>query len=212
MLELFLTSFVTLFVVVDPPGNLPIFMSLTGGTARRHQLVMAVKGTAIATAILVAFALGGQEVLDLIGIGLPAFRIAGGLMLMVIAFEMVFERRGERRARTAERLDADQHGGEEEHDISVFPLAIPLLAGPGAITSVLLLAGGTEGIGGFSVVLLTVVVVMALSAALFAAAEPLSRVMGRTLTAIISRLFGILLSALAAQFVIDGIKAAFALG
>ena len=124
MAEVAVTAFVTLFVVLDPLGNLPIFMALTRGESAAHRRWMAIKGTVIAGAVLLLFAIVGSQLLGWMGIGLPAFRAAGGLMLMVIAFEMVFEKRNPRRSETAGKIASEA----EARDISVFPIAIPLIA------------------------------------------------------------------------------------
>ena len=141
MVDVVLHAFTTLFVVIDPPGLLPVLLALTPGMAPAVRRRMAFKGTLLATLILLGFALGGEALLGVLGIGLPAFRTAGGVMLLLIALEMVFERRTERRSRSADELKTI---GDPD-DISAFPLAIPLLAGPGAITSVMLLMARYEG-------------------------------------------------------------------
>jgi multiple antibiotic resistance protein len=135
MLDVALHAFTTLFVVIDPLGLVPVLLALTIGVAAAERRRMALKGTLIAAVILLGFALFGEPLLRLLGIGLPAFRTAGGVMLLLIALEMVFERRTDRRSRSADELKSV--GGPD--DISVFPLAIPLLSGPGAITSIMLL-------------------------------------------------------------------------
>jgi multiple antibiotic resistance protein len=209
MLDVVLQAFTTLFVVIDPPGLIPVLLALTPGVAAAERRRMALKGTLIATLILLGFALAGRPLLGLLGIGLPALRTAGGVMLLLIALEMVFERRTERRARSADELRSV--GGAD--DISVFPLAIPLLAGPGAITSVILLTARYEGdLAAQAAVILVLLAVMALCVVMFALIEPLARLLGATLTHVISRLLGILLAALAVQYVFDGLRTAFDLG
>ena len=127
MIELFVSSFVTFFVVIDPPGCAPIFASLTSGTTAAHRRAMALRSVAIASGILLFFGLFGEDLLDALGISLAAFRIAGGIMLFLIALEMVFERRTARRESRAQEVNASP----EHEDISVFPMAIPMIAGPG---------------------------------------------------------------------------------
>ncbi len=208
MIDLVLQAAATLLVVIDPVGMLPLFLGLTVGFDPADRRRMALKGTAIAALVLLAFALLGDPLLRLLGIGLPAFRIAGGLMLLSIATEMVFERRNDRRGRSAKEMAAE--GKPVVDDISVFPLAIPLLSGPGAITSVLLLMGSHQGEPLAQAAIIGVLIlVMALCAVVFLLAQPLERLLGATLTAVISRLLGILLAALAVQYVLDGVIAAW---
>ena len=209
MLDVALQAFTTLFVVIDPPGLVPVLLALTVGVAATERRRMALKGVLIAALILLGFALVGDAVLRLLGIGLPAFRTAGGVMLMLIALEMVFERRTERRSRTADELR--DVGGHD--DISVFPLAIPLLAGPGAITSIMLLMARYQGdVASQAVVIAVLAVVMALCVVTFLFVEPVERLLGPTLTHVISRLLGILLAALAVQYIFDGLRNAFGFG
>lgn len=202
MTEIALTAFATLFVVIDPIGNLPIFVALTSGESAAHKRRMAFKGVAIAAFVFAFFALIGARLLDLLGIGLPAFRTAGGLMLLVIAFEMVFEKRNPRRSKTADKIAAES----SPRDISVFPIAVPLVSGPGSITSLILLlsryAGDTPA---QLIVLLMLGVVLLVSCLLFLLATPIERALGETVIDVITRLLGILLAALAVQFVFDGI-------
>lgn len=204
VLEVALAAFTSLFVVVDPLGNLPIFVTLTGGLDAAGKRAVALRGVAIAGAVLLLFALGGDALLAQLGIGLPAFRIAGGLMLLLIALEMVFERRLSRKSRTAEEIAA----APTPRDLAVFPIAIPLVAGPGAITSVLLLAGRARSGGETGIVLAMVAVVLLISLLLFLLAERIERAVGDTTIAIVSRLLGILLAALAVQYVLDGLREA----
>jgi multiple antibiotic resistance protein len=209
MLDVVLQSFTTLFVVIDPLGLVPVLLALTPGVRAPERRRMALKGTLIAAVILLGFALAGEPVLALLGIGLPAFRTAGGVMLLLIALEMVFERRTERRSRSADELRTV--GGPD--DISVFPLAIPLLAGPGAITSVMLLMARHQGeILAQATVIAVLMAVMGLCVVIFLLVEPLARLLGPTLTHVVSRLLGILLAALAVQYVFDGLRNAFDLG
>lgn len=209
MLDVALQAFTTLFVVIDPLGLVPLLLGLTVGLPAAERRRMALKGTLIATLILLGFALLGEPLLRLLGIGLPAFRTAGGAMLLLIAFEMVFERRTGRRSRSAD--DLKSVGGAD--DISVFPLAIPLLSGPGAITSIMLLMARHEGdLAAQAVVIAVLLVVMGLCAAIFLFVAPLERLLGPTLTHVISRLLGILLAALAVQYIFDGLRNAFDIG
>jgi multiple antibiotic resistance protein len=206
VVDVILHAFTTLFVVIDPLALLPVMLSLTPGMAPAARRRMALKGTLLATLILLAFALVGEGLLGVLGISLPAFRTAGGLMLLLIALEMVFERRTDRRSRSADELR--DVGGPD--DISVFPLAIPLLSGPGAITSIMLLMARYEGdFAAQAVVIAVLLVVMALCVMIFLFVEPLERLLGPTLAHVVSRLLGILLAALAVQYVFDGLRDAF---
>jgi multiple antibiotic resistance protein len=205
MEELFLSAFVTLFLVIDPPGCAPIYAGLVSGATPAQARAMAVKACLIATAILVVFALFGEALLGALHIELDAFRIAGGIMLFFIALDMVFEKRTERREQRAEKVKATP----EVEDVSVFPMAMPMLAGPGSIATVMLLMSRSEGTGQTLTVLAALAAVMVLSLLALVAAKPLMKLLGKQSEAVITRLLGVLLAALAAQYVIDGIKAQF---
>ncbi len=198
-------ALLTLFVVVDPIGLAPTFLAVTHGLPRRARRSVAVRASVIAGAILIGAALIGNWLLDTLGISLPAFRIAGGLLLFATAFEMVLGVRMRREGEAAEQA-------VEEHvrNIAAFPLAIPLLAGPGAITAAVLLAGRAGGdfvlIG---VLLAAVVLVAAVCLATFAFADRIGRLLGMTGNIVLSRLLGVLLAALAVQYVVDGIRNIF---
>jgi multiple antibiotic resistance protein len=201
-----LSAVVTLLVVVDPIGLSPAFLAVTDGLSATVRRQVAWRASATAAAILAGAALGGDWLLAELGISLTAFRIAGGLLLFSIAFEMVFGVRIERQSKTAEQAI-------EEHvrHIATFPLAVPLMAGPGAITATLLLAGRTGHQAGALAVLIGVIcVVCALCFGVFVAANRISKMIGITGNVVLSRLLGVLLAALAVQYVIDGIRAAFA--
>ena len=205
MLDLFISAFVTLFVVIDPPGCAPIYASLTSGANAAQRRSMAIRATLIAGAILIFFALLGEALLAFLHIDLDSFRIAGGIMLFIIAVDMVFEKRTERREQRAEKIIATP----EVEDVSVFPMAMPMIAGPGSIASVMLLVSQNQGIERASVIFGALLAVLLLTMAALLAAGPLMRVMGQKAEAVITRLLGVLLAALAAQFVIDGLKASF---
>lgn len=204
-----LNAFVTLFVIADPLGNAPLFLTLTAGLSARVRRSIAMRASAISFGVLALFALTGTAVLDAIGITVDAFRIAGGLLLFVTAFEMIH---GTRQAR---RENTTSDAAERAADIAVFPLAIPLIAGPGTISATVLLsselsradsahAGGWLGIGALMLVILSVMIVTALT---FIAAERLDRYIGRTGKLVLTRLFGILLAALSVQYIADGVLA-----
>ena len=203
MWELFLSAFATLFVVIDPPGCAPIYAGLVKGASHRQATVMAVRATFIAAAILLVFALFGEALLGALHIELNSFRIAGGIMLFVIAMDMVFEKRTQRREERAEKV---RHSPEVE-DVSVFPMAMPMIAGPGSIATIMLLTARAHGTAETLVVLGALGAVLVLTFVALAAAGPLMRLLGARVEAVITRLLGVLLAALAAQYVIDGVKA-----
>src|SRR5688500_7068075 len=207
MLELFLSAFITLFVVLDPPGCAPIYAGLTTGASAAQKRSMALRACLIAGAILLVFALFGERLLSALHIELDAFRTAGGIMLFLIALDMVFEKRTQRREARAEKLRETP----EIEDVSVFPMAMPMLAGPGAIASVMLLAGSASGLRETVVVLAALLAVMILALLALLAASPLMKLVGARVEAVITRLLGVLLAALAAQYVIDGVKGSFGL-
>jgi multiple antibiotic resistance protein len=202
-LDFLVAAFVTLLVVVDPLGLVPIFLSITQGMPKRSRRDVAVRASLIAAAILAGAALIGDWLLQTLSISLPAFRIAGGLLLFSIASEMVFGVRGERQSQTAERALE-----ERVRSIAAFPLAIPLMAGPGAITAVVLLAGRSGGnLVSLAALLFVIAVVCAICLGAFLAAPRIGKLFGDTANIVLSRLLGVLLAALAVQFVVDGVKA-----
>ena len=200
---LFLSTFVTLFVVIDPIGCAPIFGGLTPGASQRHATAIALRATAIASIILFTFALVGARLLGALGIGMDAFRIAGGLMLFLIALEMVFEKRTER---DHDRAKEVLHASPPVNDISVFPMAMPMIAGPGSIATVMLLSSRSHGLAELSAVLAALGLVMVLMGASLVAARPIMRLLGTRVEAVMTRVLGVLLAALAVQYVIDGVK------
>ncbi|MEJ2375232.1 MAG: MarC family protein [Pseudolabrys sp.] len=203
-LDFVISAFVTLLVVVDPVGLVPSFVAVTQGLPPRARRAVALRASLIAAVILAGAALIGDWLLRMLSITLPAFRIAGGLLLFSIASEMVFGVRNERQSQQAEEA-VDEH----VRNIAAFPLAIPLMAGPGAITACVLLAGRADGSAAPLLALLGVIaVVVAICFAVFTLASRLARLMGATGNVVFSRLFGVLLAALAVQFVIDGVRVA----
>ena len=206
MLDLFLSAFITLFVVIDPPGCAPIYAGLTSGASRAQARSMAIRASFIAGIILLIFALFGENLLGALHIELDAFRIAGGIMLFVIALDMVFEKRTQRREERAEKLKATP----EVEDVSVFPMAMPMIAGPGSIATMMLLMSRSQGTEQTLVVLAALVAVLVLTMLSLIAAGPLMKLLGASVEAVITRLLGVLLAALAAQYVIDGLKAVLA--
>ena len=204
MTELFVSAFVTFLVVIDPPGCAPIFAGLTQGASAAHRRAMAIRAVLVATGILLFFGLLGEDLLDALGISLSAFRIAGGIMLFLIAIDMVFEKRTERRENRAQEV-----AERETEDVSVFPMAIPMIAGPGSIASIMLLMARSDGLAESLVVLGALLATLLLTLAALLAAGPLMRLLGHRMEAMITRLLGVILAALAAQFVIDGIERSF---
>lgn len=194
----YITAFVTLFVVIDPVGLAPIFIALTPEMSAAERRRIGLRALVVAAILLMIFGLVGEAILTGIGISLPAFRIAGGLLLFLTALDMLFERRTERREGQAE---ADPPG----HDPSVFPLAMPLLAGPGALATMILLVGEGQGFGHVVMINVMMLAVLGIAMLLFVLATPLARALGRTGTMVVTRLLGMLLAALSVQFVIDGL-------
>ena len=198
-------------MVLDPPGCAPIYAGLTKGATQAQRRNMAIRATVIAGAILLIFALFGEALLGALHIELDSFRIAGGIMLFVIALDMVFEKRTQRREQRAEKVTAEHVAGTEIEDVSVFPMAMPMLAGPGAIASIMLLTAKAHGVGPTLAVLAALAAVLVLTLLALVAASPLMKLFGARVEAVITRLLGVLLAALAAQYVIDGLKASFGL-
>lgn len=200
-----INAMTTMLVTLDPPGLAPVFLGLTVGMTAAQRRQVALRGSIIAFGILTVFALFGAGVLGLLGISMGAFRIAGGLLLFWISFEMVFERRQERKEKTSQAAITIDH----LRDLAVFPLAIPLIAGPGAISATVLLAGTFTApfdrallIGVLALMMVTLYLTLLL-------AEKLDRFLGVTGRAILTRLLGVILAALSVQFVVDGVRAAF---
>lgn len=198
MTPFLITTAATFFVIIDPPGLVPMFIALTQGMDSAHRRRLALRACVIAFGILLAFGLAGESLLGFIGISMPAFRIAGGILLFLTALDMLFERRTERR---------EGRQVEHDHDPSVFPLATPLIAGPGAIASIILLVGQSgPGWSGTLAVLGLLALVLAVTFLFLLASPPLEKALGRTGTIVITRLLGMLLAALSVQFVIDGVR------
>lgn len=198
-----LSAVVTLLVTVDPPGLAPLFLALTHGMDRAQRRQVATRASIIGFGVLALFAIAGTAILSLFGITLPAFRVAGGLLLFYIAFEMIFERRHERHEKSAERAITR----DMIHNVAVFPLAIPLIAGPGAISAAILLSGAFSLPGPRAILVAIIFLVIALVFFVFLLSEKLDGLLGETGRIILSRLLGLILAALAVQFVADGVKA-----
>ena len=210
MFQLFLSAFVTLFVVIDPPGCAPIYAGLTSAASGPQRRAMALRACLVGGLILLGFALFGEALLAYMHIELDAFRIAGGILLFVIAMEMVFEKRTRRREERLEKIVHD-HQGPEVEDVSVFPMAMPMIAGPGAIASVMLLMSRAQGLQPSLVILAALAVVLLLTLVALLAAAPLLRLLGAKVEAVVTRLLGLMLAALAAQFVVNGVRGSFGL-
>ena len=196
---LLITSFVTLFVIIDPIGLTPIFIALTQGMPPARRRAIALRATITAAVLLALFAALGEAVLGFIGISMPAFRVAGGILLFLTALDMLFERRNKRREDRSEEDDFD--------DPSIFPLAIPLIAGPGSIATVILLAGQQPGLAGFAMVMGVVAAVLAILLVMCLFSGLFERLLGKTGITVVTRLLGMLLAALSVQFVLDGLRA-----
>jgi multiple antibiotic resistance protein len=195
-------AFVTVLVTIDPPGLAPLFLALTRGMNREERSQVGMRASIIGFAVLALFAVAGASILSVFGITLPAFRVAGGFLLFYIAFEMVFERRQERKEKSADIAITRDH----IHNIAAFPLAIPLIAGPGAISATVLLSGTFPTLAGQAALVGIILVGILLTYAVFLLAERVDRFLGHTGRSILTRLLGVILAALAVQFVADGIR------
>lgn len=194
-----ITSFVTLFVIIDPIGLTPIFLALTQGASAGERRSIALRSAVTAMVLLALFAAFGEAVLGFAGISMAAFRVAGGVLLFITALDMLFERRTKRRENQGEEA-------VEVEDPSIFPLSIPLIAGPGSIATVILLSGQKPGLEGFALVMCVVVAVLLVMLAMFLASGLLERALGKTGINVVTRLLGMLLAALSVQFVLDGLR------
>jgi multiple antibiotic resistance protein len=200
-------AFVTLLVTIDPPGLAPLFLVLTAGMSRAERLQVAMRASLIGLGVLALFAVAGAAILAVFGITLPAFRVAGGLLLFYIAFEMIFERRQERKERSADKAITRDH----IRNIAAFPLAIPLIAGPGAISATVLLSDPFGAPADRALLVGIIALCIAITFAVFVLADRVDAFLGETGRSILTRLLGVVLAALAVQFVADGVKALIAL-
>lgn len=204
--ESLFNAFVTVLVTIDPPGLAPLFLALTRGMNRSERSQVALRASIIGFIVLAVFAVAGAVILTMFGITLPAFRVAGGLLLFYIAFEMVFEKRNDRKEKSADVAITRDH----IHNIAAFPLAIPLIAGPGAISATVLLSGSFPTLAGQVALLLIILAGIVITWLVFHLAERVDGFLGQTGRSILTRLLGVILAALAVQFVADGIKALMA--
>ncbi len=202
LLDTIFNAFVTILVTIDPPGLAPLFLAVTCGMNCEQRLQVSIRASVIAFAVLSLFAIAGAAILKVFGITLPAFRVAGGFLLFFIAFEMVFERRQDRK----EKISDVAITKDNIHNIAAFPLAIPLIAGPGAISATVLLSGSFDGWTSQLALILIILACLALTYLAFILAERIDRFLGQTGRSILTRLLGLILAALAIQFVADGIQ------
>jgi multiple antibiotic resistance protein len=196
-------AFVTILVTIDPPGLAPLFLALTRGMTRHERQQVSIRASVIGFAILALFAIAGAAILSVFGITLPAFRVAGGMLLFFIAFEMVFEKRQDRKEKISDVAITRDH----IHNLAAFPLAIPLIAGPGAISATVLLSGSFQGWMAQVTLVGIILACLILTYVVFVLAERIDGLLGQTGRSILTRLLGVILAALAVQFVADGIKA-----
>ncbi|WP_306143963.1 MarC family protein [Roseibium sp. MMSF_3412] len=205
MLDYFINAFAMLFVTIDPVGLAPMFLAVTAGMSASDRRKVAIRATATAAGILLIFYASGQTVLNVLGISVSAFRVAGGILLFLIAIEMVFGKRQERKAETAEKAVESQGHHGTVNEVAIFPLAIPLISGPATISAIILLSSQAPdtvayaGLGG----VIAVILLSCLGA--FLLADRLERLLGETAQLVITRLLGVLLAALSVQFVADGV-------
>lgn len=202
---LLLNAFITLLVTIDPAGLVPIFLGLTRDMTHLERKSTAMAASVISLIILMAFALVGGAILEGLGISLGAFQIAGGILLFAIAFEMIFEKRSERKQKTVKTAVTKDH----IHNIAAFPLAIPMIAGPGAISATILMASKNLGVVGTLVSCFVILISVLVCYGFMLMAHPIDRMLGETGRTILTRLFGVILAALAVQFVANGIAALF---
>lgn len=202
MIELFLSAFISLFVVIDPPGSAPIFGSLTTAANSEQKRSMAIRAVIVAAIILLAFALVGEAFLRTLGISLEAFRIAGGIMLFFIAMDMVFETRTRRREERAEKIKEKP----EFEDVAIFPMAMPMIAGPGSIATIMLLMARASGPQETAIVIGALALNLLLMLLALLAVGPIMRLFGGQVEVVVTRLLGVILAALAVQFVLDGLR------
>ncbi|MFA8442953.1 MarC family protein [Yoonia sp.] len=196
-----IAAFTTLFIIIDPPGLAPVFIALTQGMTATHRRAIAIRAFLVAAGLMMVFLFLGEAVLGFIGISMDAFRIAGGILLFLTALDMLFQRRQARREDNAAEGQAEHHD-----DPSVFPLALPLIVGPGAITTVILLAGQAEGAADMGAIAGVIIAVLLIVLLAFFAAPAIERALGKTGLNIVTRVLGMLLAALAVQFVLDGLR------
>ena len=195
-----IAAFTTLFIIIDPPGLAPLYIALTQGMSPAHRRAIGLRACLTAMVLMLGFLFLGASLLGFIGISMPAFRIAGGILLFITALDMLFERRQSRRQHNAD------DGSEPGHDPSVFPLAIPLIVGPGAITTIILLAGQATGPADYAAIAAVMAVNLVIVFGFFIASTTIERILGKTGINVVTRVLGMLLAALAVQFILDGLR------
>ena len=199
-----IAAFTTLFIIIDPPGLAPLFVALTQGMDKAQRRTIALRACLIAMGLMMSFLILGEALLGFVGISMPAFKIAGGVMLFLTALEMLFQRRQARR-----EDNATEGAAEHTDDPSVFPLALPLICGPGAITTIILLASQADNTLDFVMITLVLFAVLVCVFFAFLMSTGLERLLGKTGINILTRLLGMLLAALAIQFILDGVAQSF---
>ncbi len=202
-----IAAFTTLFIIIDPPGLAPLFVALTQGMTKPQRRTIALRACLIAAGLMLAFLILGEALLGFVGISMPAFRIAGGVMLFLTALEMLFQRRQARR-----EDNANEGAAEHTDDPSVFPLALPLICGPGAITTIILLAGEADSTADFVMIAAVLFSVLVFVFLAFLMSSGLEKLLGKTGINILTRILGMLLAALSIQFILDGIAQSFGIG
>lgn len=205
MLDYFVNAFATLFVTIDPIGLAPMFLAVTAGMSRADRRRVAVRSVLTAAGILLIFYAFGQAVLNVLGISVSAFRVAGGILLFIIALEMVFGKRQERKTETAEKAIEPETNHGAVHEIAVFPLAIPLISGPAAISAIILLTGQAPDTLSYAGLGAVIAFILLCCLGTFLLADRIERLLGDTAQLVITRLLGVLLAALSVQFVADGV-------
>ncbi|ASP32795.1 MarC family protein [Labrenzia sp. VG12] len=207
MLDYYINAFATLFVTIDPVGLAPMFLAVTAGMSKSDRRKVAIRATITAAGILLVFYASGQTVLNVLGISVSAFRVAGGILLFMIALEMIFGKRQERKTETAEKaVESEAHHGTV-NELAIFPLAIPLISGPAAISAIILLSGEAPDTLTYAGLGAVIAIILLSCMGAFLLADKIERLLGDTAQLVITRLLGVLLAALSVQFVADGVLA-----
>lgn len=212
LVSFFTATFVTFFVLIDVLGVAPVFATLTAGGDAGYRRAMAVKSTLVATIIIFFFAFAGAWLLEAMHISIAAFKAAGGVLLFLIALDMVFEKRTERREHRAETVMSEHEQGAPPEDVSVFPVGIPMIAGPGTIATAMFYMAEADSTVEKSIIVAALAVNLVLVLVIFLAAGPMVRWMGPSIAGALTRILGVILAALSVQLLIDGISEAFGLG
>ncbi len=206
MIDFYINAFATLFVTIDPVGLAPMFLAVTAGLSAADRKRVALRATLTGAAILMVFFVAGQSVLNVLGISVSAFRVAGGILLFLIAIEMVFGKRQQRKTQTAEQA-VEEHQEADFHEVAIFPLAIPLIAGPATISAIILLSSQAPDTLSYFGLAAVILIILASCLVTFLLADRIERLMGKTAQLVITRLLGVLLAALSVQFIADGVLA-----